>query len=296
MQKKVLEEILDNILRNLKKAGFVVENINYPENKRSIDVIGLYNNSRIMIKVTVDATHISDIEVSDLKKASQAYNASSIVVSRKYRKKEMDPEVVYKRKGINVVNEELLEKYVVKNEKPLVYEAQGNYLVRINPEKFREKRIELGLSLGELADKIGVTRKAIYNYEHGKIGVTINTAIKIAEIMGIDVFEPVDLFKPEKIKVKEEFSPRNKIEELLYRACSLRGLKLYKLLRTPIDYVLKGARNPISIINYRKDPEKIRVKVEEATRIARITGSKEIIIRNINDVKEIKKYLEETLF
>lgn len=67
-------------------------------------------------------------------------------------------------------------------------------------------------------------------------------------------------------------------------------------MRTPIDYVLKGARNTVSVINYRKDPEKIRVKIEEATRIARITGSKEMIIRGLDDVKEIKKYLEETLF
>lgn len=292
MQKKVLEEILDNILRNLRKAGFVVENIHYPENKRSIDVIGLYNNSRVMIKVTIDATHVSDVEVNDLKKASKAYDASPLIVSRRYRKKDMDPDVVYKRKGLSIVNEELLEKYLVKNEKPLVYETQGNYLVRINPQKFRKRRLELSLSLGELAEKIGVTRKAVYNYEHGKIGVTVSTAIRIAEIMGEDVFEPVDIFKPENVEVEEEFSPRNKVEELLYRICSFKGLKLYKLLRTPIDYVLRGVHEPISIIYYRKDPEKIRVKVEEAERIVRITRSKEVIIRNAEDVEELKDYLE----
>ncbi len=292
MHRRILEEILENTLSSLRKAGFIVESINYPEDKRSIDIVGLYGDSRIIIKVTLDASHVTDVEASDLKKASKAYNASPLIVSRRYRKRRLEPDVVYKRKGLSIVSEELLESFINRNEKPLVYEAQGTYLVRINPEKFRKRRLELGLSLGELAERIGVSRKAIYDYEHGKFSVSINTALKIAEIMGEDVFEPIDIFRCEDIRFREEFIPGNKLEEFLQRISLLKGFKIYKLLRTPIDYILKkNMHRSLSIVYYGRDEANRRVKVLEAERIVRITRSKELLVKDISDLKELEEYI-----
>ncbi len=293
MYKKILEELVENIMNNLKRAGFIVEYINYPENKRSIDIVGLHGQKRLMIKVTVDASHLTELEVKDLKKASAAYNATPLVVSEKYRKKKMEPDVVYRRKNLNIICIELLEKYFLENDKPLVYEVQGNYVVKINPQKFRERRLELGYSLGELADKIGVSRKTIYEYERGNISVTVDKAIRIADIMGEDILEEIDLFKQEAIQVVEEEPPGNKIEKVLMRMSKRKGTILYKLFRTPIDYVLKTRRDKISIINARRDYEKLKIKIKEAERITRLTRSKEIIIRNPEDIKLIERLLLE---
>ncbi|MCD6300476.1 MAG: helix-turn-helix domain-containing protein [Staphylothermus sp.] len=293
MTNKILDKLIDDIMGNLKKAGFVVEYINYPENKRSIDIVGLHGQKRLMIKVTVDASYLSDLEVKDLKKASVAYSATPLVVSEKYRKKRMESDVVYRRKDLYIICTELLERYFLENDKPLVYDVQGNYVVKINPQKFRERRLELGYSLGELADKIGVSRKTIYEYERGNISVTVDKAIKIANIMGEDVFEEIDLLKQEIVQIIEEEIPRNKIEEILMEISKRKGTILYKLFRTPIDYVLRSGKYKISIINARRDYEKLKIKIKEAERITRLTRSKELIIRNPEDIRLIERHLLE---
>ncbi len=295
-EKQILEEIVENTLKALRSAGFIVDNIVYPEDKRSIDIVGSYRGVKVIIKASVNTSKITSIEITDLKKASVAYNATPLIISRLHGKSEIEEDVVYSRRGINVVNEYTLQNYLVKNEKPLVKNIQGTYLVRINPEKFRKKRIELGYSLGEIASLIGVTRKAVYDYEHGRIAVRIDTALRIAEVLGEDVFEPIELLTSLREEPKNRIegdTPRSPIEKLLYILSRRRGYTFYKLLRTPIDYILGGKNTPLSIIYKTRNRREFRFKIEQAEKISRTINTKPIIVREPSDVELIEEYFQD---
>ncbi len=283
---------LDELLDILNRAGFVVETISYPEKHRAIDIVGVRGNDRILIKVVLDTKHLSTLEVNDLKKASKAYNASPIIVAEKHKKKELEPDIVVKRKGVYIVSKEFLENYIYSGEKPLVYKKQGYFLVKINPRKFRSKRLQLGYSLGELAEELGVSRKAVYDYEHGKISVSLETAIRIAEILGEDVFEPIDILKNrEELEVPSD-KPVNRFEKLLSNLC-LNVNAFYKLAKTPIDYILELGRESISIIYRGIDRNDFRIKVREAIRIARTIETREFIVRDEKDLYELRNFLDK---
>jgi len=291
INKKILEEIVENTLNSLKKSGFIVESISYPENKRSIDIIGLYRGVRLIIKASIDTSHVTDVEINDLKKVADAYEATPLIVSRKHGKKELEPDVVYRRKGINVVKDEALETIFIKGEKPYVYDIQGTYVLRLNPEKFRQRRLELGYSLGDTASLLGVSRKAVYEYEHGKRSVSIETAIRIAEIFGEDVFEPIDLLKREDIKPPED-EPQSTVEQAIYSIAIQKGYRFYRLLRTPIDYVLRSEKNSLSIIYKGEDTRKFGFKIREAERIARTLNTKQLIVKDRKDAEELREFID----
>ncbi|MBE6147781.1 MAG: helix-turn-helix transcriptional regulator [Firmicutes bacterium] len=51
----------------------------------------------------------------------------------------------------------------------------------------KAKRVDLELTLEEASKKIGISKYALYNYEHYKNIPNIQTALKIAEAYGVDI-------------------------------------------------------------------------------------------------------------
>ncbi|MET1159836.1 MAG: helix-turn-helix domain-containing protein [Thermoprotei archaeon] len=289
MQKIDLETLVENSLEIFRKAGFVAEAINYPSTRRSIDLVGAGSKHKIVAKIAIDTRHLSSMELFDLKKAAKAYNASPLIISLMDNKREIEDDVVVKKSGIYVVSPELLRNYLLSNEKPLVYREKGVYLVRVNPVKFRKRRLELNYSLGALALEIGVSRKAIYEYERGSTSLAINTAVKIAEILGEEVFEPIEILDPSIVENTPSDIPTNKLEKELKTLCrSSEECEFYKLVKTPIDYIIKDEEETYSftLIRYGE----ARIKASEAIRIAQVVKTREYIIKSEKDIEELKHY------
>ncbi len=291
--RRELEELVESTLSILRRAGFIVETIVYPENKRSIDIVGTYNDRRVIIKVLLDCNKLTTVEINDLKKASMAYHASPLIVAEKYGKNKVEDDIVYVKKEINVVNNQTLEQYIVHNDKPLVTSIQGALLVRINSKKFRERRLELGYTLGEAASLIGVSRKAVYEYERGRSYISLEKAIRIAEVFGEDVLEPIDILDTsrEYSITSEKEKPSSNMEKTLIGLASSKGYSFFKLLRTPVDYILSRKNIVLSIIRMDKDKEKTELKVEQAEKISRTMKTKPILIEEENDIFQLKDYI-----
>jgi len=284
--------VVDQLLDLLDRAGFIYETISYPEDKRSIDIVA-YNYGRVVLfKITRDSYKLSSVEANDLRKAGKAYNASPIVVSEKHGGLTLDEDIVVENKGLYVASVSFLEKYVESGEKPYIYVKHGVLVARIDPVKFRNRREELGYSRGALADELGVSRKAIYEYESGEIDVSIDKAEKIALIMGEDVFQPIDIFETIRQPVEPD-KPTNSFEIKLNQLCRNMCREFYKLLKTPIDYIIKKDDETISIIIEKRNNEDFETKIREATRITRTIPTREIILKDMKDLENLKTQLNK---
>ena len=79
-------------------------------------------------------------------------------------------------------------------------------------ERIKERRLQLGLTLEEVAQKIGVKRPTVFRYESGVINIKLSTIKKLAEALQTT---PEDLMgwqedkTPKKAEPpKEEFDPK----------------------------------------------------------------------------------------
>ena len=59
-------------------------------------------------------------------------------------------------------------------------------------ENLRKARLAKKLSQKELADELGVTTATISRYESGERKLPVETAKRIAEILGVDWYTPFD--------------------------------------------------------------------------------------------------------
>ena len=53
--------------------------------------------------------------------------------------------------------------------------------------RIKERRTELGLTQGELAEQVGVTRKTVNTVENGVFTPSATLAIKLAKALGLSV-------------------------------------------------------------------------------------------------------------
>lgn len=64
--------------------------------------------------------------------------------------------------------------------------TQGMSAVRIVAENVRYRRVNLGFSQEELADKCGLHRTYIGAIERGERNITVNTLFRLAKALGCD--------------------------------------------------------------------------------------------------------------
>ncbi len=286
-----VQELVDNVYSVLRRMGGRVDIIEYPSTQnRAIDLVSGKGEQRIFARVVLDIGYIERKDVEELKASASLLGASPIIVGRYVYGYAIEESVAYEKHGIHAVNVETLESVLCRGERIYVYNTRGIFLVKINREKFRERRRELGLSLGELARLTGVSRKAIYEYERGTMDLSIDKAIKIAEILGYDVLDEINILEPPSAipENKDLKSPDTHVEKEAMAKLEKKGFKVVHLKRTPIDLLARKGRETIAIIvKHFISDKKFKQKINEAEKIVSLTESKEIVLEKEDDVENI---------
>ncbi|MCI4462262.1 MAG: helix-turn-helix domain-containing protein [Thermogladius sp.] len=293
MRSRALDELTEETLDILSRAGFIVREINYPKEGRSVDIVGGSGDRKIILKVVYNSARVGRREIDDLKKLSATYKASVLIVSEKYWRSEMEDDVVYVRNDIYVVNKNLLRNYFLRNNKPLIINLRGTYLLRIDNKSFARRRIELGLSRSEVANKLNVSKETIYQYETKRSMTSIQTAIKIADLMGEDVFEEVDLMN-ESVFDQPEVPVENKVLNKLAEAVSIKRLKVFEFSTTPVDGALVKDDKSVSIVQLAGyTGEERELKTENAVKMSSITKSAPLFIDDEKKIEKLKYAVRE---
>ena len=286
------DELLEEVLGIIKKAQSKGDLILYPREGRSVDIVTRVQNKALLLKVTENIDELSKQEVSDLKKARVAYDAYTVIIARRDEKGDLEDEVVYYKYDNVAVTPKTLEDYIVKGQKSLVAYIRGNYVLKINPEKLRERASESGISRGELADLLGISKKAVYMYERGEMHIVLEKGVKLASILGEDIFEEFDIFRDTRLhgKVNVGSMPRDEVENALYRVASTMRKLCISFSRMPVDVVLRTEK-PISIVK-ETGMDSNREKVENAEKIAENTNTKLFIIKTPGDVIHLRRIIQ----
>lgn len=275
------ERLLLEARRRLERVGFKTSSLNYrPVGRRkALDLIAVKGKELLIIKGSENTTTIMENETRELKAISRVFNGKSLIVSRKFHSRALEDYILYERHKIPTVTPKGLEMLV--SGELYVYSNRGGYFVNINGRVLRKAREERGLSLGDLACILGVSRKAIYEYERGSISASINVALKLIEIFGEEVIEPLSLErldeerKHESLLVKTSIPDIN-VEEKLMKKLRRLGLVSIHTRTTPVDIIAKDpseGKTLIFTVDHGAD-DHLESKINAAVKMSRAIGLK----------------------
>jgi putative transcriptional regulator len=297
-----------SMLATLYKNADAVEVLDYPEKveRQSINVAARLKDGRLVLfKITSDVEKLSQLEINELRSLAALLDVSAVIVAEKRGRKKLISGVIYEKKKVPVITPEDLEKVLTKGKRAgiYVYQCKDSFKVRINAEVLRERREEKGLSLGDLASSLNVSRKLIYEYERGESDPTLDKAEKLVEILGEDIIEPLDPFeqlKGEDLKPKLDFDCE--IERRLARILDDLNYRLAHAKRTATDIVASGGEKLLFLVRHRRESiSRTLKKADNLIRLSKMVDAEPIAIVNKEDIKrelepeEVKVYKPEEL-
>jgi putative transcriptional regulator len=167
----------------------------------------------------------------------------------------------------------------------LIQANPGGYFVEIDGEAMKRRRQKLGLSVGEAAKLIGISRRTIYGYERGMAKASVTAAYNMMSTLGVPVARPVDIFESPRRKHKCCFltSARHIIAKntLLQRILKkFAHCRITAVGRAPFDFIMNVPEGDVRIVGGVADdrePELNR-RVEEILSVSRTMQAHPILI------------------
>jgi putative transcriptional regulator len=178
----------------LKEAGFQVSQLCCSRSS-CFDFAARKNNNTLLIKTHSDVDTFSHQDAIELKIIADHVSAASLIISQKTHDKPLEDDTVYSRYAIFVVTEKTIKNIAFQTANPLVYAGPGGYFVEIDGALVEKRRKELGMSVGKLAEMIGVSRRTIYGYERGMAKASVTSAYNLAKTLGSPVAKPINILE-----------------------------------------------------------------------------------------------------
>lgn len=160
----------------------------------AFDVVARRDAQLLIVKVLTNVDGLNEAVASELRTVAQFLDAVPLVVGERSSSRALEDGAVYLRYGVRIVTHQTLHDYLAEGVEPLVYAAPGGFYVNLDGDRLRGIRESRGLSLGDLAQAAGVSRRAIGMYEEG-MGAMVEVAQRLEEFLDEALVVPYRAFE-----------------------------------------------------------------------------------------------------
>ncbi len=277
-------EMLDTTEDILNKAGFQVSQ-RCVARPSCFDFAARREEQLTFVKAFVNIGNVSSEEASELQWISKCFSATPLLIGDQTRKKPLEDDTIYMRYNIYAVTPKTFGNLLLLQMHPLVVAGPGGYYVNLDGDAVRKKRQEFGLSVGKLAELMGVSRRTIYGYERGMAKASVSAAYNLEWILGVPVAQPIDVFEK---KPKEEgfFAAakrvivRNRLLQRVLRKFARFDFSVAPTKRAPFDFVAQFQKEQLSIIGGVTDEGErdVNQRTEEIMSVSEVVNAQPVFI------------------
>jgi putative transcriptional regulator len=235
----------------IEKVEKILENRGF-EHKRyrgCFDITARKRKEILLIKVLDNIDSLQESQARNLRVLSKNLGALACLVGTHTRYELLEDNIVYERFGVPAFTTETFEN-ILDNESPHIYRAKGGLFTEIEPFSLRKARKKSGLTQEELGQKVGVTKKSIYEHESRKMKAIKEVVDTLEKILKADLSVPFNL----KIEVSNiGSSPKTPFEKSVGAQLQKKGFKIDFVYQTPFNII---AKEDILILNEAEENER----------------------------------------
>ena len=267
----------------LKEADFQVSQV-CCSRQSCFDFAARKSDEAVLVKVISDVDTFSSHSARELKVISDRFYAASLLISQQTHGKPLEDDTVYSRNGVFVVTEKTIRNIATRTANPLIYAGPGGYSVKVDGELVERRRKELGLSIGNLAIMIGVSRRTLYGYERGMAKASVKSAYKLAETLGVPVAKPINILERKRkhhqcllMKARNAIIRKVLLQKVLKK---LSFCDISPVYRAPFDFVMNytgDKRVIVGSIVTRKE-KSLNKRIEEIVSVCKVLRAYPVLI------------------
>ena len=151
--------------------------------------------TRIAIKISITINNIETHALEELSRICPILKCTPLIIGERTRKRDLQDGVVHTRGSIPAITLETLRRLLEERIFPLIVAKKGGIYAIVNGQKLKEAREALHFSRGDVADEMGLSRRAVYEYERGTISPTIDVALRLEKLLKANLIEPINPLK-----------------------------------------------------------------------------------------------------
>lgn len=277
-------ETLDATESILEKAGFQISE-RCTVRPSCFDLAVRRKEQLTLIKVPTNVGSIHAKCASALQMVSNYFQAAPLFIGEKSREKPLEDDTVYSRYNIYAINLKTLKDITCREIYPLVEAGPGGYYVKLDGTTIREKRQKVGLSVGKLAEMVGISRRTLYGYENDMAKASVSSTYKLEWILGIPLVQPIDIFQTEPqsksfFAAAKRMFVRNRFLKAIMRKFAYFNLDAAPTERTPFDFIAQFPEEHLNIIGGVIDRKEQNVdrRAEEIISVSKIVEAQPVFI------------------
>jgi len=268
----------------LKEAGFQISErcIARPG---CFDLVARREKQLAFMGVPANVGNICVKAASELQTISRCFSAALLFIGEKSRDKPLEDDTVYSRYNIYTFNLETLENIVCRKMYPLVEAGPGGCYVKLDGGTIRKKRQKLGLSVGELAEMVGISRRTLYGYEKSMAKASVSVAYKLEWILGVPLVQPIDVFKKGFqhggfLAATKRMIVKNRFLKAVLKKLSHFSISVTPTERAPFDFIVQFPEEQLNIIGGITDGKEQDVdqRTKEIVSIGEIVKARPVFI------------------
>jgi putative transcriptional regulator len=183
--------LVGNITAMLEDAGFTVSD-RCAIRPKSFDIAARRGDDVLLLKVLANIDAFDGYTGAEMRRLGEYLDATPLVIGLRTRNEELKPGVVYFRHGVPVLSPDTAMDYFIEEVPPLIYAAPGGLYVNIDGDLLSDVRTDEEMSLGKLANELGVSRRTVSKYEDG-MNASVEVAAELEEIFDEPLASPVDV-------------------------------------------------------------------------------------------------------
>lgn len=276
-------EMLDTTEDILNRAGFRVSQ-RCVTRSSCFDFAARREELLTLVKVLEDIGNTSTRETMELRRISRCLCATPILIADKTRGRHLDDDTLYMRCGVGAVTPKTFGNMLFLKMYPLVEAGPGGYYVNLNGSVIRERRQELGLSAGKLAELMAISRRTIYGYEKEMSKASVSAAYKLEWVLGIPVARPTNPFQACLLRrgflAAAKRAMRNRLLNTVLRKLSRLDFRVTPTKRAPFDFIAQHPEKGLNLIGWvpGRREQNIDRRTEEIISVGGVTNVQMIFV------------------
>jgi putative transcriptional regulator len=288
MERQILMENIRNILD---KSGFALSDI-FVDRSICFDIIARRDEKLLIIKVHTNIDSFSNESANELMVISKLLEGSPLVIGNHSGAGCVEDGAVYLRHGVPIMSPQTMHDYFYDEFPPVVFAAPGGFFVKIDGNSVRKAREAQGISLGTLADAIGVSRRAVQMYEDG-MSAMVDIAIKLQDYLNEPIILPsdplnVEFETKEFDRIKSELKFEQKQDKDVITHLQVLGYEVTPTKRSPFD-ALTAKQKVLILTGIEKHPKYIKQRAKIIHNISELADKHSVFfIRKIKTVQNIE--------
>jgi len=255
------------------------------------DFVARKEKQLAFIKIHPNIGNVYEKDARGLTTLAKLFSGSSLLICEKARNKPLEDDTVYSRYNVGAATLITLKDSLLKGSDPLIEAGPGGYHARLDGEAIRKKRMEKGLSIGKMAEIMGVSRRTLYGYERGMAKASVSTAYKIEWVLGEPVVKPIDIFQyPEQIgrllAAAKRIISESRFLQFVIRKLLQFNFIVFQTKRAPFDFVAKTPKNGtnlLGVVTCEKE-RNFEVRIDEIVSISKIVEAQPILVTDSEKV------------